>query len=141
MVRTGEVVDKADGVLAVVFERPGACAHCNGCIKTNCNRVDIPGEAEVGDTIDVEMPDRSVVGASAIAYILPLALFLAGLFAGNGLHGTLARAMDANIFSAICGLAGLALGLLAVHAVDRALRGRKGWQPQIIAVHKPEHEL
>jgi len=138
MIRTGEVVEKADGVLSILFERPEACTHCNGCIKKHCNRVDIRGDAEVGDAIDVEMPDKSIVGASAISYIVPLILLLAGLFAGAGLHGPLAAAMDVNVFSALWGLIGLALGLLIVYAVDKSLRSRDSWQPKVVAVRKPE---
>ena len=32
MIRSGEVVEKADGMLGVVFERPEMCAHCGGCL-------------------------------------------------------------------------------------------------------------
>lgn len=136
MVRTGEVVEKTGDVLSVVFERPEACTHCNGCIKKHCTRVDIPGQADVGDTVEVEMPEKSIVGASAIAYIVPLAALIAGLFIGYALHGPMGIGMDPNLFAAICGGICLALGLLGVYGIDRMLRGRKDWQPKVLTVHK-----
>ncbi|MCL1963804.1 MAG: SoxR reducing system RseC family protein [Firmicutes bacterium] len=136
MVRTGEVVEKTGDVLSVVFERPDACAHCSGCIHKRCSRVDIRGEAEVGDTIDVHMPDKSIVSASAIFYLLPLVLLLAGLLAGTRLHVAINLKMNGDVFAALCGLLCLALGLLIVYAVDRVLRKRQAWQPKIKAVHK-----
>lgn len=138
MVRTGEVVEKTGDILSVVFERPEACTHCNGCIKKNCTRVDIPGMADVGDTVEVEMPDKNVVGASAVAYIVPLALLIVGLFAGYALHGPLSITMDGNLFCALCGVVGLALGFLIVFAVDKTLQKRRDWQPQIVTIHKKE---
>ena len=136
MIRTGEVVGKADGILSVVFERPEACTQCNGCLKRDCAHVDIPGEADIGDSIDVEMPGGIIVGASAIAYIVPLVSLLLGLLSGAKLQTLLGVAMDANLFSALCALLGLALGLLVASAVDKTLRNRRQWQPKVVAVHK-----
>lgn len=136
MVRTGEVVEKNGNLLSVVFDRPEACEHCNGCIKKHCVRVAIPGEAEVGDLVEVELPEKNVVGASAVAYMVPLVALIGGLFAGVALHGPLGVSMDPNLFAAILGLVCLALGLLVVYGIDRVLRKRKSWQPRLLTAHK-----
>lgn len=135
MVRPGEVVEKKDGVLTVVFERPDACGNCNGCISKKCTNVELPGDAAVGDEVEVDLPDKNVVGASAIAYLIPLAMLIAGLLLGTALHGTLGIGMSSDLFAALAGGVCLGMGLLIVVGIDRVLRGRKDWQPRIVAVH------
>ena len=78
MIRSGVVVEKENGVLGVVFERPEMCAHCGGCLHKHCSRVQIKGDAQIGDTVDVDMPDGEVVKASALMYIVPVCAFLLG---------------------------------------------------------------
>ncbi len=141
MVRIGEVVEKTGDVLSVVFERPEACTHCSGCdMKQHCTRIDIRGEAEVGDTIEVDMPEKNVLGATAIAYIVPLAALIAGLLLGVALHGPLSIAMNSNLFCALTGIAAFAVGLLVVWMIDKSLRGKQGWEPRVVTVHKKKAE-
>lgn len=137
MIRSGEVVEKADGMLGVVFERPEMCAHCGGCLHKHCSRVQIKGEAEIGDTVEVDMPDGEVVKASALMYIVPVCAFLLGLLLAWAIYrgGTVKMAED--LFYAVCGVAACALGLSMVWVVDKNLRKAQKWQPRLVAVHKP----
>lgn len=139
MIRTGEVVERNEGLLTVVFERPAACTSCNGCLSKQCTNVELPGEAEVGDQVEVQLPDKSVVGASAIAYVIPLALLLAGLLLGSMLHGPLGVRMGQDLFAALAGGVSLGIGLLIVYGIDRRLRGRRDWQPRIVSVSPQGH--
>ena len=136
MVRTGEVVDKESGKLLVVFERPEACERCHGCISKACANIAVEGEAEVGDIVDVALPDKSIVKASALAYLVPLALFVAGMLLGAALHESLQVTMNKDVFAALCGGILLAVGLIAVYWVDRTLRQRQDWQPRVVRVHR-----
>ncbi len=138
MVRTGEVVEREDGVVSVVFERPEACAHCNGCVNHQCTRVEMRADADVGDMIDVEMPEKTVVKASMIFYILPLGLMLLGMYVGSLFYGALGYTFNREMFAALFGLAFMALGFYAVYRVDRRLRKRQEWEPKVIRVHKKE---
>lgn len=135
MVRSGEVVENNSGTLTVVFERPSACTNCNGCLSKQCTNVELPGAAEVGDTVDVALPDKNIVGASAIAYLIPLALFIAGLLLGGPLYGIMGINWNKDLFSAVAGGVLLGIGLLIVYGIDRRLRRRQDWQPHIVAVH------
>lgn len=139
MTRTGEVVEKGEGMLTVVFERPAACENCNGCLSKQCANVELPGEADVGDRVDVALPDKNVVGASAIAYLIPLALLVAGLVLGAALHAPLGIGMQQDLFAAVVGGVLLILGLGIVRGIDQALRKKQSWQPRIVAVH-PKNE-
>ena len=138
MVRNGEVVAAENGMLTIVFERPAACTNCNGCISKQCTNIDIAGDAGVGDTVDVALPDKNVVGASAIAYLIPLALLIAGLLLGGVLYVPLGVGFNKDLFTLLIGGVLLGIGLLAVNLIDRRLRRRKDWQPQIVAIHPKE---
>lgn len=138
MIRTGEIVEKKGELSTVVFERPAACAHCDGCMGNQCTRIDLPTCAEVGDSVEVEMPAKNILSASAIAYLIPLFLLLLGLLLGGPVRAWLSLTMDANLFSAILGLSLLAIGLGIVRLMDQKLRKRPDWVPRVVAVHKKE---
>lgn len=135
MVRNGEVVENQGGILTIVFERPAACENCNGCLSKQCVNLEIAGTAAVGDTVEVELPDKSVVASSAIAYLLPLGMLLAGLLLGNPLRALLQISMNADLFAAAAGVVCLLIGVAIVYIIDRRLRNRRDWQPRIVAVH------
>ncbi len=138
MVRTGEVVGKEDGVVQVVFERLAACATCNGCMNHQCTRIEFRADADVGDTIDVELAEKTVLKASAIFYIVPLVLLLAGMYVGSLLYAPLGIGFDKELFAALCGIVLMALGFLGVWGIDKTLRNRREWEPRVIRVHKKE---
>lgn len=133
MVRNGRVVGKEDGKLSVCFERPEMCAKCGACIgRSHQTLVKVQGEAEIGDTVDVEMADAQVVKASALAYLVPLVGLIGGLLIA-------AQCTADEIVIALSGLAGLALTRLAQVLIDRELQRKKAWQPRLVAVHKEDH--
>jgi len=87
------------------------------------------GEAEVGDFVDVQMPENRVFQASLLVYALPLCVLIAGLVAGSmlGLNDTV------TFFMAV---AGLVAGYLIASLFEKRLRKNASWRPTIIAVHK-----
>ena len=135
MVETGTVVVREGDMLVIEFARPEACQHCGQCDGSkHAHRLRVPGQARVGDQVTVDMPDRRVAQASVLVYLVPLLLLLAGLLAAESLRPVLAPTMGADWFAALCAMAGLAVGMGVLLLVDRMLRGRAGWQPQVIAV-------
>ena len=134
MVRTGFVKEKKGEELRVCFERPDACEGCNGCSKGFLPRQELLtvfGRAEVGDVVDVQMPEAQTLKASLLVYVLPLALMLLGLAAGYALGLS-------DGLSLLLSLIGLALGALGARAIDLRLRTRPGWRPSVIHVHPAE---
>ena len=120
MVRVQKLHD--DGTAQVVLIRQSACSgdchKCSGCgaaeetvVFTAKNDVD----AKPGDLVKVEAATGPVLGAAAMLYLLPLALFLAGYIAGVALWGT-------GIW---LGLGALALSIVAVVAYDRLILSRR----------------
>ena len=74
MIRTGKVVAVHDGLLDVQFTRPEACEKCGMCEEAHahCHQITLPGQANVGDEVDLEMEDKRIPLASMWAYTLPL---------------------------------------------------------------------
>lgn len=132
MLRNGRVVGKEDDKLSVCFERPEMCAKCGACMgRPRQTLVTVVGDAEIGDTVDVEMADAQVVKASAAAYLVPLIGLLGGLL--------LASLCTANeLYVAAAGVLGLGLAWVVQTAIDRSLRRKQSWQPRLVAVHKEE---
>lgn len=132
MIRTGFVKAKKGERLSVCFERPSSCEGCKGCSKglmSKSELLTVFGEAEIGDIVDVQMPEGHVFQASLLAYALPLCVMIAGLALGSvmGLGDTVAF---------LIALAGLALGYGLTRVFEKYLSGNKNWRPSIIAVHK-----
>ena len=131
MLRTGKVVSASHGKLEVCFERPEACAHCKACGEVHESLVTIPGNAPVGSRIDVDMPEKQVLKASAIAYVIPLLLLIGGIAAGQALF-------HQEALSAVCGLVCMGLSWFILRLIDTKMRGKDIWQPKILAVHEEE---
>ena len=132
MIRTGFVKEKKGEELSVCFERPSSCEGCKGCAKGLMGKnelLTVFGEAEVGDFVDVQMPENRVFQASLLAYALPLCMLIAGLAVGS-----LLGLSDAIAF--VMALAGLALGFVLARLAEKILSKKKNWRPTIIAVHK-----
>ena len=98
--------------------------------------VKIKGKAQVGDVIEVAMDDSHVMEASALAYMLPLAGFIAGLAAGWGIAKTGAFG-NGELLMALCAIIGTAAAYFIMRALDPKLsKGR--WEQKIISVTHPE---
>lgn len=135
MLRAGVVVGAEAGRLTIEFQRPDACERCGRCDGgRHAHRVTLPGEARVGDRATVDMPEEVVVRASLLAYAAPLAFLMAGLLLSGALRPALAPALSADWFAALCALAGLLLSFAYLRLVDRFIRGKRNWTPQIISV-------
>jgi sigma-E factor negative regulatory protein RseC len=128
MERTGEVVEAHRGMLTVRFQRPQACENCRACDgKQHQHLVKLSGEARVGDTVVVSLPEERLAKASLLAYAVPLGGLLAGLFAGS-----LAGFGDV---SALLGAAlGLGLSLLVLRAGEKKFRRTGEWEPRLVSV-------
>ncbi len=130
MIQTGKVVEAKGSVLKVCFARPEMCAHCSGCgvFKENETTVTLRGNARVGDTVDVSLPEKQLLRHTLAAYMIPLGFLLAGV-----LLGTLISSSE--ILQALCGLALMGAGLGLVRLYDSAVTRKKHALPEIVAVH------
>ena len=79
MVRTGIVKSKKGDMLRVCFETPEHCAGCRGCSRGFLPKhelLTVFGQAEVGDTVEVEVRESQAFKATLLAYALPLCTLL-----------------------------------------------------------------
>lgn len=130
MERTGEVTAVKGDWLEVTFCRPTDCEKCNACGMTQKKAsMMVRGRAQLGDTAVVSMPTGTVMRASLLAYVLPLAGLLIGLFGGMALFP------QAGDMAALAGAAvGLAIPLTGVLVTEKRRRADPQWQPTLIEV-------
>ena len=134
MTKFGEVIgyDPQSGVAVIRYTRPEACAKCGACggkAQETVIRLKTTEACRVGNWVKVELPGGRFLHAAALAYAVPLGLFLAGLLLGYRWLGGEGPAI-------LTGLLGLALGMLFLRLKDRALAGRPEWTPHITAVYE-----
>ena len=137
MERLGEVT-KVDGKwLEITFCRPSDCDKCHACMggpQTATLRLE--GKANVGDSVLVELPARTVNIASLMAYGLPLAGMLGGMLLGDKFIP-----LEGSLGSLIGAVVGLAIPLAYLLVTEKNRRQNPKWTPQIkriIPMHKAE---
>ena len=128
MEQIGEVTAVRGRMLEITFCRPEECEKCHGCEGHHRPSVlTIEGLANVGDTAIVSMPDRTLVKASLLAYVMPVAGLLLGLAAGSAIFGS-------DLAAAAGGLIGLGLCAGIVALTERKRRGNAAWQPVVTRI-------
>ncbi len=129
MRQPGEITARKKDMMEVTFCRPEACAACNACEGGKKeHKIWIRGEGKIGDIAVVDMPDKMVVKASAIAYGLPLAGLLGGMILGNVIAG----GQDAGILAG--GAVGLGISLLVLKMTEKSRAGREEWSPKLVQI-------
>lgn len=136
MKNKGIVTDVSGEMLTIVFDRPEACGECHNCMRgsEDCSKhtIHLRGKANKGDVVEVELDDSHVMAASALAYLIPLAGFIAGLAIGWALGGVF-TAVNAELLMALFAVIGTAIAYLVMRALDPHFsKGR--WEPRIISV-------
>lgn len=130
MQRTGEVTAVHGDLLEITFCRPADCEKCQACQGgQKVTKLHLKGKANVGDAAVVEIPLKTVMQASALAYVLPLVGLMLGLATG-----TLLFPQSADIAGVLCGLVGLGAMLLFVRITEKKRQGDPRWKPQLIEI-------
>lgn len=130
MQRTGEVTAVRGEMLEITFCRPADCEKCNACHGgEKVTKLHIRGKANVGDSAVVEMPTKTVMQASTLAYGLPLAGLMIGMIIGTVLFPN-----NADVGGVLCGIAGLGLMAAIVRLTEGKRRNDPRWKPQLIQI-------
>lgn len=137
MKETGLITEITRNECVVRFNRKAACDNCNMCFRTKDDMyvelvVENTLDAKVGDSVEVEIPDKSVLKASFLAYIVPASAFLIGLVATKNMEDW------ASISIAI---AALAIAYIGVMGAERYLRKKKGFIPRMTTLIKKEGDV
>lgn len=132
MLETGQVVKQKNNLVTVRFSRKSTCEHCNMCaFKPNDSHVDITMEntvgCKVGDSVEVNITDSTVLKLSVLVYFLPLFVGLVGFLISYLLEAS-------EIVQLIVFVASLGLGFLSLAVIDKFYRISKKGKPEIIRV-------
>ena len=133
MTKFGQVYEynAATSMASVHFTRPEACTKCGGCgAASQQGSVTLKAACKVGDWVRVEMPEGRFLSATAIAYVIPLLLFFAGL----GLGWLLGSGNDTAMLAG--SLAGIALSVGVLFVINRRIAGKPQWTPRITEVYE-----
>ena len=122
----GLVVGLNGNMAQIHFLRGKQCANCGACLTAGENEMEIalPNSlgAKVGDRVVVDLSPKRVVQASLLAYAVPLAFLIAGVFIGG---------LVSDWFGLVLGVVacGLAYGILRL--VDRRNQKHHSFQPRM----------
>ena len=129
-----------DGRAEVTVTRQTACGHdcskCGGGCSELTAREDVtvtavnPIHAAVGDLVTVETATSGILGAAALVYLAPFALFFLGYFLTRGLLHA-----GEGICLAVGG-AGFALGIFLAVLLDRRVRRNRSLVFRITAIEQ-----
>lgn len=134
MLEIGQVVKIKKGRATVSFKRQSACDSCHMCAVTKDGmKVEtlIPNslDANVGDFVEVEMGGRFVLTAAVVAYIIPLLLVGAGIAIGT---------LFSEMIQFVLALVGLVIGIGIAIVIDKAVKKKKGFTPQMVRFASPD---
>ena len=122
----GLVVGITGNMAQIRFLRGKQCANCGACLTAGENEMEIALEnslgAKIGDRVVIDLSTRRVVQASLLAYAVPLAFLIAGVFLGS---------LVSEWFGLLLGVAscGIAYGILRI--VDQQNRKKHSFQPRM----------
>lgn len=131
MIRSGRVVSAQDGHISVCFERPEMCEKCGACGERHESLVTFEADAQVGDRVQVELPETQLFRTAAITYLIPLAALLLGLLGGQALF-------QSELGCALSALGLLLASLPVVIRYDRHIRKNPLKTPRIISINQEE---
>ena len=132
MVQTGIIKGTRGDIADVEISRSTACgdncASCGLCSgRTAIVKATNKINAAEGDTVLMEMADKTVLGTAFLVYVIPLILLVCGYFAGYELGGT-------ELFGIIAGFVLMALSFPPIIYLDR--RKRQSYLPEITEIVK-----
>ncbi|HKL93981.1 MAG TPA: SoxR reducing system RseC family protein [Clostridia bacterium] len=130
MLEIGKITKLKKNSAVVSFDRKSACDSCHMCATTRGGmKVEtlVPNalQANVGDYVEVEMGDKFVLTAAVIVYIIPLLLVGAGIGIG---------VLFSETVQIILAAAGLILGFVIAFLLDKVVKKKKGFSPQMVRI-------
>lgn len=129
MQQYGEVVEIKGSMAIIKFKRGKACEHCSGCISFSSTEAQIEVEnilnAKVGDRVELVLHERSMLKASLIAYMGPLAALIIGVLIGS---------IWGEIYAAIGGVACALLAFMVLRLLEPKFERMAEFKPRMISI-------
>jgi len=129
MIEKGEVVGTEGKLAFVKFVRTSACGNCTACGMAGDEKevvVQVWNDKDVtkGDFVSVNVETKKAMASSAIAYIFPLIMLIAGAVLGFSLGSVGAVAMKADILGALMGIGFTLIAYLIIKLLEPTLNKR-----------------
>lgn len=125
MIEIAKVVSVNGKMAKVQIKRASACgescASCKGsCAPPNTyvEAVNAVGAAS-GQAVEIEMNTKVFMNAVILNYVLPLIMLIVGIFAGNGLAGSLNLSISKDVLGILLGFGLMAASYTMVYFVDK----------------------
>jgi len=137
MKERGQIVDVKNGLAVVKIQRSSYCNSCGACnmgahqdemVLTVPNRL----EGKPGDLVELDLESASILKASAIVYLIPLAALLIGVAAGYAIAQRLAA--NAELFGAIGGILLTVLAFVGIRMMEPVFSRQRKYSPQIVSI-------
>lgn len=116
MTNKGIVTQIVDNKVKLKLFKSSSCSHCSQCSEASKYGKDyeftIDKKVELGDLITLEISERDVIKAAAIAYIMPPVFMILGYIIANKLNFN-------ELQSAIGSFVGLAISFLILFVYDK----------------------
>lgn len=126
-IESGVIYARKKSKYYVKITKSSECNGCRACGFGRKNHIIMLAQSnidcEVGDTVSIRMPDKTVKGSYLYLYLLPLLLAFIGIMSAYG-HG------EKLMF--LCGAIGLAVSFPLIYLIERLFRRKKGYLPVIL---------
>ena len=140
MLESGIVMQVKEKTMIVEFERSEACAKCGACQhgqkQAMLMEVQRIGDVAIGDKVQVQLPESTLLKASFIAYGIPLLMLMAGLLGGSYVAEALGLQGNPDHYAAIAGIALAGLSFTVIRLTEKK-RGESGeYAPKVVGIEK-----
>lgn len=105
-------------------------AHQDEMVLTIPNRL----KGKPGDLVELDLESATILKASAIAYLFPLAALLVGVILGYMLAYRVNG--NAELFGAVGGILMASLAFLGIRMMEPIFKRRRKYSPQMVSIIK-----
>lgn len=134
MLESGLIVEIKDKTMTVQFARSSMCEKCGACERAQeamLMEVERLKDAKLGDVVQVQMRETTLIGASLLAYGVPLLLLLAGLYVGYMLPAWTGLSIPADLSAAALGLLLAAASFAGLRATEKRRKASGKYAPKV----------
>ena len=124
MLESGIIMQINDNTMTVQFEQ---------AMLLEVQRI---GDAAIGDKVQVQLPENTLMQASVILYGIPLIVLIVGLLAGFALPGWFGWNGNPDVYAALCGLGLAGITFLIIRLTEHRRSESGKYAPQIVSVEK-----
>lgn len=139
MQESGTIMEIKERTMVVEFERSSMCEKCGACERAQqamLMEVERIGDASLGDRVQVELPERTVLRAALTAYGVPLVALLIGLVIGYFLPGWARLPGNPDLYAVALGALLAAGAFLILHLTEHKRRQSGRYAPKVVQIER-----